>query len=147
MRFGSLQRQFVCKIGSTPYDILDFVKREFTPLCTIERVFQVGPNGQRLDFLNTPLRIGPKGLLVVEIEGTFGKPLDWCSLIPSVWQQEKFTDLLLVSNDGQEFRCHRLILSVVSPVFDRMLSHDFQEGASAQVHLQQPLKNQQAIFD
>ena len=47
----------------------------------------------------------------------------------------KFPDMHIVAEGDVEIPCHREIFSAVSPVFDRMLSHEMLEGARAIVEL------------
>ena len=58
----------------------------------------------------------------IPFEGRFQVCQTWDSLVASLWSNQMFADVVLIAEDGSEFRCHRCILSSVSPVFDRMLS-------------------------
>ena len=59
----------------------------------------------------------------IPFEGRFQVCQTWDSLVASLWSNQVFADVvLIIAEDGSEFRYHRCILSSVSPVFDRMLS-------------------------
>ena len=59
----------------------------------------------------------------IPFEGRFQVCQTWDSLVASLWSNQVFADVvLIIAEDGSEFRYHRCILSSVSPVFYRMLS-------------------------
>ena len=59
----------------------------------------------------------------IPFEGRFQVCQTWDSLVASLWSNQVFADVvLIIAEDGSEFRYHRCILSLVSPVFYRMLS-------------------------
>ena len=58
----------------------------------------------------------------IPFEGRYQVCQTWDSLVASLRSNQKFADVVLIAEDGSDFRCHRCILSSVSPVFDRMLS-------------------------
>lgn len=45
-----------------------------------------------------------------------------------MWQKKEFADFYMAALGGVEIRCHRSVLSAASPVFERMLMGDLQEG-------------------
>jgi len=47
-----------------------------------------------------------------------------------------FSDCIVRAGDGREFKVHRLVLAVASPVFHRMLESEMAEGRTATVQLQ-----------
>lgn len=59
-----------------------------------------------------------------------------------MWKEQKFTDLTIATECGAEFRCHRAVLAVASPVFDAMLSRDFKEGLSARIEMHDVLADE-----
>ena len=43
---------------------------------------------------------------------------------------KKFPDFTLVANSGEELKCHKIVLTMHSPVFDTMISSQFKEAKS-----------------
>mmetsp|Transcript_53363 Transcript_53363/g.98417 ORF Transcript_53363/g.98417 Transcript_53363/m.98417 type:complete len:319 (-) Transcript_53363:113-1069(-) len=56
-----------------------------------------------------------------------------------IWEDRKFVDCRVFSNDGSGVDAHRVALATASPVFERMLLSSMQEGKDRAVHLQAPL--------
>lgn len=52
-----------------------------------------------------------------------------------LWRKRKFTDMVIVTECGQDVKCHRSVLSSASEVFDEMLSHRLQESPEARIML------------
>jgi len=46
---------------------------------------------------------------------------------------QKFTDMTISAEGGKDIPCHRSVLATSSPVLDRMLSSELQEGAEARI--------------
>ena len=50
-----------------------------------------------------------------------------------MWEKQEFTDVALVAITGEQIWCHRAVLSVASPVFERMLSPGFREAIASRI--------------
>eukprot|EP00927_Polykrikos_kofoidii_P028514 TRINITY_DN24888_c0_g1_i1.p1 TRINITY_DN24888_c0_g1~~TRINITY_DN24888_c0_g1_i1.p1 ORF type:complete len:345 (+),score=41.51 TRINITY_DN24888_c0_g1_i1:97-1131(+) len=80
-------------------------------------------------------------LFKVIIKGDFGClkslhfPSHLQSLVACLWEERKFADMVVATDDGEEISCHRSVLSSASSVIDRMLSSDMQEGKKARLEL------------
>ena len=45
-------------------------------------------------------------------------------------KDKKLADFTLVANSGEELKCHKIVLTMHSPVFDTMISSQFKEAKS-----------------
>uniref|UniRef100_A0A7S1RKA6 BTB domain-containing protein n=1 Tax=Alexandrium catenella TaxID=2925 RepID=A0A7S1RKA6_ALECA len=55
---------------------------------------------------------------------------------PRMWRDMKFTDMCICAEEGgAELPCHRAVLAVSSPVFDRMMATDMKEGSERRLVL------------
>lgn len=55
-----------------------------------------------------------------------------CSRLKFILNQHKFTDVTVVVQ-GKEFKCHRLILALGSPYFERTFYHTFKDDRSSPI--------------
>ena len=59
----------------------------------------------------------------------------------------ELSDCTVVSSDGEEFRVHKVILAMKSPVFKAMFSHDFKENTENKVRIDAKAGPVKALVD
>lgn len=62
----------------------------------------------------------------------------YCGIFNNIYEfknQNFLTDLVLISNEGEEFPCHKLLLAAFSPYFEKMFKNNMQEGLKNKIYL------------
>ena len=63
------------------------------------------------------------------------------SATAKMWLTGKLADMVVLADNGDEFRCHRCVMLNASPVFEQMLTNNWQEGKDGQI----TIRNEAAV--